>query len=57
MKNYVRLSKADGLPFRRSTLYKWRHLGKHRELFVRVGGAVFVDTDRLADLMEASRGE
>jgi len=43
--NLVRLSKADSLPLRKSTLYKWRHLGKFPQLFIKLGGAVFVDID------------
>ena len=39
----VRLSKADFLLLKISTLYKWRHLNNYPELFVKLGGAVFVD--------------
>jgi hypothetical protein len=52
----VRLSKADFLPLKISTLYKWKHLGKYPELFVKLGGAVFVDLDYLEKIIEMGRG-
>jgi hypothetical protein len=52
----VRLSKADFLPFKRSTLYKWKHMGKYPKLFVKIGGAVFVDLDYLEKIIEMGRG-
>jgi hypothetical protein len=48
--NLVRISRAEGLPLKKSTLYKWVHLKKHPELFVKLGGAVYVDLDALKDL-------
>jgi len=53
----VRLSKADFLPLKRSTLYKWKHIGKYPELFVKLGGAVFVDLDYLEKIIETGRGK
>ncbi len=53
--NLVRLSKADNLPLRKSTLYKWKHLHKFPELFVKLGGALFVDLKALDELIEAGR--
>jgi hypothetical protein len=50
MANLLRVSKANetpGFPLRCSTLYKWIHVRKHPELFVRLGGAVFVNLDKL----------
>jgi hypothetical protein len=55
MQNLVRVSKAQGLPFKPQTFYKWWHLKKHPEIFVKIGG-LFVDLDKLEELMEASRG-
>jgi hypothetical protein len=55
MKNLVRLAKADSLPLCKSTLYKWKHLKKHPQLFVKLGGALFIDLDALQELVEASR--
>jgi hypothetical protein len=52
----VRLSKADFLPLKISTLYKWRHMNKYPELFVKLGGAVFVDLNYLEKIIEMSRG-
>jgi len=56
MQNLIRVSKADNLPFKPSTLYKWRHLGKYPEIFIKCGGALFVDRDRLEKILEAGRG-
>lgn len=59
MEHLVRISKVKNIPnfpLKPSTLYKWRTLRKHKDLFVNLGGAVFVDMNRLARLMEASRG-
>ena len=50
MANLLRLSKVNetpGFPLRASTLYKWVHVKKHPELFVRLGGAVYVNLDKL----------
>ena len=57
MKNLVRLCKANCLPLSRSTMYKWRHIGKYPELFVKLGGAVFVDLDYLEKIVEQGRGK
>jgi hypothetical protein len=51
----VRLSKADSLPLCKSTLYKWKHLGKFPKLFVKLGGALFIDLNELEELIEAGR--
>jgi hypothetical protein len=53
--NLVRLSKADFLPIMKSTLYKWKHLGKYPGLFIKLGGAVFIDLDYLEKIIEAGR--
>ena len=53
--NLLRLSKVNetpGFPFRASTLYKWVHLKKHPELFVRLGGAVYVNLDKLDSIIQ-----
>jgi len=58
MKNLVRLSKVDDVtsPLSRSTLYKYRHMGKYPRLFVKIGGAVFLDQRELEKVVEAGRG-
>ncbi|MGA8141171.1 MAG: hypothetical protein WB948_10830 [Desulfobaccales bacterium] len=53
--NLVRVSKADALPIKRSTLYKWNHLRKFPQLFLKVGGMLFVDLDVLDGVIEAGR--
>ena len=40
MQNLVRVSKAEGLPFKPQTFYKWYHLKKHSEIFVKFGGTL-----------------
>jgi hypothetical protein len=55
MQNLVRVSKAEGLPFKPQTFYKWFHLGKYPEIFVKFGGALFVDVERLAQVIDKSR--
>ena len=57
MQNLVRVSRADGLPFKPATFYKWHHCQKHLEIFIKLGGALFVDLDRLEQLIDASRGQ
>ncbi len=53
--NLVRLAQADSLPLRKSTLYKWKHLGKFPQLFIKLGGALFIDLNALEEIIEASR--
>lgn len=56
--NLLRISKVNqtpGFPLRASTLYKWVHIGRHLELFVRLGGAVFVDLDEFKKFIERGR--
>lgn len=55
MQNLVRVSRADSLPFRKATFYKWLHLGRHPEIFVRVGRNVFIDLVALDRLFENGR--
>jgi hypothetical protein len=55
MNNLLRVSQANGLPFKKQTFYKWYHTKKHLEIFVKFGGALFVDVDRLAQAIDKSR--
>jgi hypothetical protein len=55
MDNLVRVSKADNLPFKKQTFYKWYHMKKHLDIFVKFGGTLFVDVDRLAQAIDKSR--
>ena len=57
MKNLIRVSKAQeaNLPFAIQTFYKWRHLGKFPEIFIKFGGALFLDLDALERALEANR--
>lgn len=56
--NTVRVSKANDhqLPIKSHTLYRWHHLKKHPEIFIKFGG-LFVDIDKLNELMERGRGK
>ncbi|MCD6475550.1 MAG: hypothetical protein J7K85_04700 [Anaerolineaceae bacterium] len=55
MYNLIRVSKAKDLPLTKSTLYKWKHLKKYPEIFVKIGGALFVDTEALQKVIEEGR--
>lgn len=61
MQNLVRVSKMKDLPTKLplepATFYKWRHLNKHPEIFVKLSGALFVDLDRLEKLIDNCRGQ
>jgi hypothetical protein len=56
--NLVRISRTKDdpqIPLAPSTLYKWMHLGKNSEIFVKLGGALFLDRAKLCELIEKSR--
>jgi hypothetical protein len=53
--NLVRVAEGSSLPLKRSTLYKWKHLGKYPRLFVKLGGALFVDLNVLEEVIESGR--
>ncbi len=57
MSNLKRISqvKPNELPFQKSTLYKLRHLGRFPGLFVKLGGALFLDLEQLDRLIEEGR--
>jgi hypothetical protein len=57
MQNLVRVSKAniENLPVRGSTLYKWKHLNKNPQIFIKLGGFLFVDVEELYKLLESGR--
>jgi hypothetical protein len=49
--NLIRISDATDLPLKRSTFYKWYHMGKYPELFVKIGGALFLNKSQFARLV------
>jgi hypothetical protein len=59
MTHLVRLSKIKkthpDFPFEPSTLYKMRVQGRFPNLFIKLGGAVFVDLTALEKIIEAGR--
>ncbi len=57
LENLIRLSEANNLPIKKSTLYKWSHFGKNPELFIKVNGMVFIDTLRLERFLDKHRTE
>lgn len=59
MKHLVRLSKVsdETSPLSRSTLYKYHTTGKYPRLFVKIGGALFLDQRELEKVVEAGRGQ
>jgi hypothetical protein len=58
MENLIRVSKVRpySLPVAKATLYKWKHTRKFPKLFVKLGGALFVDVNALQEIIEAGRG-
>jgi hypothetical protein len=60
MQNLIRVSKMKDLPiklpYEPQTFYKWFHLGKYPEIFVKFGGGLFVDLDALDRVLEKARG-
>jgi hypothetical protein len=58
MKRLVRLSKINAtpnFPIRAATAYKWRHVKRFPGLFIKLGGACFIDVDKLNELLERGR--
>lgn len=62
-RNLLRVSKADKLPVEqrlpveKATLYKWHHLKKFPQLFIKISGILFIDLDTLDELIESKRGK
>jgi hypothetical protein len=57
-KNLARISKTESdprVPLAVSTLYKWHHVRKFPKLFVKLGGALFIDLDELDLVIERGR--
>lgn len=60
MRRLLRVSRIpeDGtFPFAKATMFKWHHLGKFPELFVKISGALFIDLDELDRIVEAGKGK
>ena len=57
MSKLIRVSKAKehDVPVKRSTLYKWKHQKRYPEIFIKIGGFLFVDLDALEQLFESGR--
>ncbi|PIU54235.1 MAG: hypothetical protein COS90_01870 [Deltaproteobacteria bacterium CG07_land_8_20_14_0_80_60_11] len=55
MENLIRVSKAENLPFKKQTFYKWWHLKKHPEIFIKFSGALFIDLAALERAMNKTR--
>jgi hypothetical protein len=54
MTNLIRISqinKIPNFPLKASTCYKWVHTRKHLELFVRLGGGVYINLDKLDEII------
>lgn len=46
--NLLRIADVNvtpGFPLKAATLYKWSHVGKHPEIFVKIGKSLFIDLD------------
>jgi hypothetical protein len=55
LKRVSKITEADGLPLAKTTFYKFFHMKRYPEIFVKFGGALFVDLDRLAQVIDKSR--
>ena len=57
MPRLLRLSRADEheLPFAKQTFYRWHHLHRYPELFVKMGRTLFVDMDELDRILDRGR--
>ena len=56
--NIVPIKKVgDYIPFAPKTLRNWRSCGKYPQIFVKIGGRVFVDLKELQDLIEAQKAK
>jgi hypothetical protein len=60
MARLVKVSKIDdevpNFPWKSTTLYKHWHTRKNVEIFVKLGGSLYVDLDAVDGLVEANRG-
>ena len=55
---FIRLSQANDLPIKKSTLYKWSADNKYPQIFSQIDGKVFVDLEAIYKLLEENkRGE
>jgi hypothetical protein len=54
-KNWVRVSQATNLPFKKQTFYQLFHFKKFPEIFIKFAGALFIDLDALQRVMEEGR--
>ncbi len=61
MFNLVRVSKIKDLPFelpfKPQTFYKMWHMGRNLQIFIKLGGSLFIDIQKLEELIEGSRGQ
>jgi len=58
MQNLVRVSKwQDSAIIAKSTLYKLAHMRRYPGLFIKFGGALFVDKNFLSQILEAGRSK
>ena len=57
MDQLIRVSKINkqSFPISTSTLYKWRHTNKYPELFIKLGGFLFIDLSELDRLCQTNR--
>lgn len=57
MKDLARVSRAreEGLPYKPATFYAWHYLGKYPEIFVKLGGGLFIDKKKLHEVIDRSR--
>jgi hypothetical protein len=56
---YARVSKLPKeqpeFPYKPATMYRWHHVGKFPEIFLKFNGTLFVDLEALYRLIDAGR--
>jgi len=56
--NLIHIKKAPAhIPFAEKTLRNWRSEGRYLQMFVKIGGKVFVDLDEYEKIIQAQKEE
>ena len=46
-----------GIPLSRNTFYAWSSRGKYKEMFVKLGGRLFIDTDKFWEIVPSTKAK
>lgn len=50
-----KITESHGLPWKKSTCYKLNHVNKIIGLFYKIGGQLYIDLDKVDEIIEDSR--